>query len=468
MAAKAPSVLIAGRDDAQTRSLAAFLRGSGFVALVVHEEDAARTALDAESPDCLVAALRGRRIDGLALLAHARTRNPHIAAVLLTEAPDQAGAVEAMRGGAADVLSRPLQLERLLASLQRGLELRALADRAAEMEGLLTRQMGLEVLAGRSRSSARVQAQVRQVSATLTPVLIEGESGAGKSVVARAIHWSGSRRDARFVSVACEAQPESLAETDLFGSEGGGQVRAGRLELAEGGTLFLDEVSSLPLGAQRRLMRALQRREFERVGGDEAVRADVRVIASTRFDLQDAVAAGRFRGDLREALSLLRIEVPPLRERREDIATLAEGLIQETARLQGRRVPGLSAGLLDRLTSYDWPGNVRELRRVIEDLVLVSKGQRLLEVAALPASLREREEAALGISVGTSLADAERRLITATLKQARGDKRRAAATLGMPLRTLYRRLTQYGLHGPLGRPAGGGPARPPQRARKLS
>ncbi len=447
MARTAPTVVVADRDDAPGRALVAHLRREGFTVVVTHDEGTARAALDAHSPDCLVAALQERRVDGLALLAHARARLPHIAVVLLTDAPDQALAVEAMRRGATDVQARPVQPERLLAALQRGLAHRALADRVAEMEGLLSRQLGIEVLAGRSRSSARVQAQVRQVGATLSPVLIEGESGAGKSVVARAIHWSGPRRDARFVTVTCEGLPESLAEGDLFGTQSGDVVRPGRIERAEGGTLFLDEVGDLPLGVQRRLMRVLQRRVFERAGGSEPLRADVRLIASTRFDLQDEVAAGRFRGDLWEALSVLRIEVPPLRERREDIAPLAEGLVREVSRMQGRRVPSLSAGLLDRLTRYDWPGNVRELRRVIEDVVLVSKGQRVLDVTALPAALREQDEAALGISVGMRLADAERRLITATLRQAGGDKRRAAATLGMPLRTLYRRLAAYGLHG---------------------
>ncbi len=247
--------------------------------------------------------------------------------------------------------------------------------------------------------------------------------------------------------MACEALPESLADTELFGSQAGDVVRPGRLELAEGGTLFLEEVGGLTLAPQRRLMRVLQRRAFERIGGAETLRADVRLLASTRLDLRGEVAAGRFRGDLFEALSALRIEVPPLRERREDIAPLAEGLLREAARAQGRRVPAMSAGLLERLTSYDWPGNVRELKRVIEDLVLVSKGQRTLDVAGLPSALRATHEAALGISVGMSQAEAERRLITATLKHAGGDKRRAAATLGMPLRTLYRRLTAYGLHG---------------------
>lgn len=450
------TVLVADRDDAAARALVAFLRQQEFAVIVTHEQATALAALDAEPVDCLVAALHDRRIDGVQLLAHARLRHPHLAAVLLTDAPDQARAVEAMRRGALDVQTRPVQLEWLLAALQRGLEHRALADRVADMEGLLARQLGLEALSGRSRASARVQAQVRQVAATQAPVLIQGENGAGRSVVARAIHWSGPRRDARFVSVACEALPESLADSELFGTQAGDVVRPGRVELAEGGTLFLEEVSGLTLGPQRRLMRVLQRRAFERMGGAETIRADVRILASTRFDLQGEVAAGRFRGDLYEALSALRIEVPPLRERREDIAPLAEGLVREAARAQGRRAPALSAGLLERLTTYDWPGNVRELKHVIEDLVLVSKGQRVLEVAALPAVLRAKHEAALGISVGMTQAEAERRLITATLAHAGGDKRRAAATLGMPLRTLYRRLTEYGLHGkprPARRPA---------------
>lgn len=457
-----PTVLVADRDDAAASALSAFLRREGFAATTAHDQASALAALDGESPDALVASLADRRIDGLALLEHARARHPNIAVVLLSDASEQARVVEAMRRGATDVQTRPAQPERVLAALQRGLEHRALAERVAGMEGLLARQLGLDALPGRSRASARIQAQVRQMAATQTPVLIEGESGAGKSVVARAIHWSSPRREARFVPVACEAIPESLVEAELFGSEAAGVTRAGRLEVAEGGTLFLDEVSALPLGVQRGLMRVLQRRAFERRGGSESLRADVRLIASTRFDLQDAVAAGRFRGDLREALSVLRIEVPPLRERREDIAPLAEGIVRETSRAQGRRVPTLSAGLLDLLTRYDWPGNVRELRRVIEDLVLVSKGQRVLEVSALPGSLRAQDEAEAGISVGMTLADAERRLITATLRRAGGDKRRAAATLGLPLRTLYRRLVAYGLHPP----AGAGAQPRPERRRK--
>jgi DNA-binding NtrC family response regulator len=457
----APLVLVADRDHEATRRLLAFLRRHGFAALVTHEDASARAALEREPVDCLVAPLHDRRVDGLALLAVGRERHPHLAAVLVTDAPDQARAVEAMRRGAADVQQRPLQLDLLLEVLRRGLEFRALAERVADMEGQLERRLGLGALEGESRAARRVQAQVRQLAPSRAHVLLTGEPGAGRSVVARALHWGGPRRDGPFVPVLCEALPESMAEAEVFGQRRSDGIHAGRLERADGGTLFLEEVTALSLAAQRRLVRALQRRAFERLGDEEAVRVDVRVIASTRLDPEAESRAGRLRRDLLALLGDVRIEVPPLRERREDIPRLAERLLQEAARRHGRRPLAPSRGVLDRLMAHDWPGNVRELRRVLEDLVLLGRGRRSLAVEMLPAALRAGDEPAPGVAPGMTLAEVERRMIEDAMRRAGGDKRRAAEAVGLPLRTFYRRVAALGLAA-----APPGPVRPRGRPRR--
>jgi DNA-binding NtrC family response regulator len=374
--------------------------------------------------------------------------------VLTTDGAPLELAVEAMRTGALDVQVHPLHHERLLAVLDRGLSHRELAARVADMEADLDRRVGLGALEGRSRGIARVGEQIRQLGSSRVPVLIEGEPGTGKGLVARALHAHSPRRHEPFVWVSCDALPPELLERDLFGEEGadrGGawRPRRGRVEMADGGTLFVDAIEEAPPIVQLRLLRLLQDRTSERVGGSRSIAADVRLLASTRTDLAARVREERFRADLLQRIGAVRIALPPLRERPEDVPLLAQSALREFNREHNRRVTGLTRGLLERLAKHAWPGNVRELRTAIEGMVVSAKGRRALDVDDLPRALREAAPRgappALALEVGTKLDDAERRLIEATLRDTAFDKRRAAAILGIGLRTLYRKIERYGL-----------------------
>jgi len=278
-------------------------------------------------------------------------------------------------------------------------------------------------------------------------VLIEGEPGTGKSLVARSIHRHSPRHDRPFARIHCAAPAEGIVERELFGDgRSPSAAQRGGLELADGGTLFLVGVDALAPPAQVGLLRVLRDRSFERVGGAETLKADVRLIASTHRDLAAEVRAGRFREDLHDRLGVARIQMPSLRERREDIPLLVDGFIRDLDREHGRKVTGITRGALDRLVGHPWPGNVRELRATIEDMVLLAREKRALDVSDLPEALREGAEPAdrLELVVGMTVGEAERRLIAATLRRVGGDKPRAAAMLGIGLRTLYRKLERYG------------------------
>jgi len=444
-------VLVVDRPGEATRALLAFLEQNELRTIWSRDGESAFHALDEERVDCLVTELRVHRIDGMGILGRAIERNAEVCAVVMAEGGDVAIAVEAMRQGAYDFQVKPLNLDKLLEVLRRGLSHQRLVARVEEMRESLDERFGRDSLDGSSRAAARISDQIRHVASTRATVLIEGEAGAGKSRVARAIHFNSPRKDERFVWVNLGALGADAAESELFGHEHAersqGGPRPGRVELADQGTLFLDDVGAAPPGVQVKLLRLLQDREFERVSGEETLRLDVRVLASAERDLARDVAAGRFRGDLLQRLSAVRIVIPPLRERNEDIPLLVEGFLREFNREHGRKVTGVTRGVLERLTSYAWPGNVRELRTVLEGMVVFANGKRPLDLSDLPASIRdsEHESERLSLAVGMTIEEAERQLIHATLRQTGFDKPRAAAILGIGLRTLYRKIQEYGL-----------------------
>jgi DNA-binding NtrC family response regulator len=446
-----PVVLVVEPDPGDARALSQVLEREGFEAIAAAHGEAAFNVLDSRRVACLVAELQGRRIDGLALLRRGLARNPDLCTVLVASDTSVERAVAAMREGAHDVQVPPLHPDRLLAVLRRGLAHQALAERVSEMESQLDERLDLEGFTGSSRAIHRVLEQVRTVAPTRAPVVIEGEPGSGRHRLAQMIHHHSPRRGERFVWANCAAPGEGVVEGDLFGyargAGGAGAVRRGRLELADGGTLYLDEIGDASPGVQLRLLRAIQERAFERVGGTETLHADARLVASTSRDLAADVRAGRFREDLYQRLAVVRIAMPALRERREDIPLLVQQFLVAFNREHGRRVAGITPGAMDRLCRHDWPGNVRELRNVVEGMVLATGERRKLDLSDLPSTLAGAAagEAHLEVRVGMTIEESERALIAATLCHTGGDKRRAAAMLGIGLRTLYRRIEAYGL-----------------------
>ncbi|HEY6866778.1 MAG TPA: sigma-54 dependent transcriptional regulator [Candidatus Eisenbacteria bacterium] len=451
-----PTVLVVDREGEAMQALVEFLRSRGLGVVAVHDGASALAAIDRAAVDLLVTELQAPTLDGMKVLERACLRNPEVCAVVISESAGIEAVVESMRRGAADFQTKPVHLEKLLAVLQRGLERQALAARVAEMEVQLDERFGFGTLVGRSQALRRALDQARHVAPARGPVLMEGEAGTGRGLLAQAIHRNGPRKGGPFVWMSCTALAESAIESELFGSEppagegGPGEPRAavpGCYEQADGGTLYLEEVDLLPPSAQIRLLRALQDRTFERVGGTAGLKADVRLIAATRRDLGSDVRAGGFRADLLERLSVVRIQIPPLRERREDIPLLVEAFVSAFNRKHGRKVTGITRGALDRLLRYWWPGNVHELETTIESMVVCAQGRRALDLSDLPDPLRAVEDAGerLQLAVGMTVEEAERTLVAATLRHTAFDKPRAAEMLGMGLRTLYRKIKRYGL-----------------------
>jgi DNA-binding NtrC family response regulator len=442
-----PVVLVVAGDSAAARTLVASLRQREFEVAWSHDGESGSAALAKAEPQAVVCELRSPRVDGLALLALANDRRPAPCVVLVSEGPELELAVEAMRRGAWDVQAWPLHADRLAETLRRGLDHRRLAARVARMETEMDRRPTAGSLAGTSRAIRRVRDQIRQIAASRAPVLIEGEDGTGKSVVARALHRASPRRERPFAWVDARALPADVIDAELFGAAptGDAPARRGLFEQADGGTLFFDGVESLPSRTQSLLLRTLGERSITRTGDAASRRVDVRVVAATSRDLAAEVRAGAFREDLYFALSVVRIALPPLRERLEDLPALAEELLREGARRHGRRTRRLTRGALERLANHHWPGNVNELKSTLDGMLVAARGRGPLDVTALPGSMSGPGPlpATLRIEVGMTLDEAERQLIEATLRDVGGDKPRAAAMLGMGLRTLYRKLETY-------------------------
>ena len=423
--------------------------------------------------DVVVPDLRMLPVDGLAVVRSLREQDPEATVVLVTAHGSVPAAVEAMRAGAVDFLEKPFPPELLAARVEKAVEIarerrRARDDhaRAAALDEDRAREAG-QALVGESEPMRRLREQVRKAAATDATVLVLGESGTGKELVARALHAQGRRRDGPFVAVSCAALPEGLLESELFGHERGaftGAIRRkiGRFELAHGGTLFLDEVGELAPALQVKLLRALQERRFERVGGEETIEVDVRLVSATNRDLARRAAEGAFREDLYYRLAIVPLTVPPLRERPDDVAALAAHFVAKHAPRIGRRVEGFEPGALALLRRHAWPGNVRELENVVQQAMVFCEGPRV-RADDLPAPVRRAPATALPVPAGDRslteiLEDLEAQLVTTAYAKAGGVKAEAARLLGIKPSALYYKLEKYGIAAP-GVPEGEGQTR---------
>lgn len=404
--------------------------------------------------DVVLTDLRMGSVDGLDVLREFKQLSPETSVVLLTAFGSMDGAIQAIQQGAYDYLAKPFKKEEIRLVVRRSLEHSRLVRENAKFREELRERQTLSPLVGSSPAMLEVYKLVARVSLGKSTVLLEGESGTGKELVARAIHQNSPRRDQPFVPVNCGALPETLLESELFGHAKGaftGAVGAkrGLFETAHGGTIFLDEIGDIESALQVKLLRVLQEQELRRVGGTTAVKVDTRIIAATNRHLPDLVKEGRFREDLFYRLNVVRILLPPLRQRREDIPMLAHHFLQQYAMASERPIRGFLPATLDLLQGYAWPGNVRELENVIERVVSLAHGPLVLP-DDLPESVRSGQprtgdESASGPGGLCTMDEMQKQYLIKVLRETGGNKARAAKILGIDRRTLYRMAERFGV-----------------------
>jgi two-component system, NtrC family, response regulator AtoC len=455
-----PRILIVD-DDRNTRDGLQRALRRGYEVMLAESGDRALQILHATEVDIMVSDVRMPGMDGVTLLQRARAHHPDLVSILLTAYGNVEVAVEAMKAGAYDFLMKPVNLDHLDLLLRRALRSRDVESENRKLREELDQKFGLESIIGASPAMQDLFDVIRQASPSQATVLIQGESGTGKELVAHAVHRLSTRAKGPFVAVHCAALSDNLLESELFGHEKGsftGAIarRKGRFESADGGTLFLDEISEIDPSVQVKLLRVLEERCFERVGGSESVEVDIRLVAATNRDLRAWVDAGRFREDLFFRLDVVNIVMPPLRDRLDDLPLLCTHFIREFAGRNGKNVEGISSEAIDLLSGYRWPGNIRELRNTIEKMVVLSRADRL-GVRDIPANIRQSVREADGVlvparpgrspAVGPSavghLADTEKAMILEALGQHGGNRTRAAEVLGISRRTLHRKIRQY-------------------------
>jgi DNA-binding NtrC family response regulator len=476
-------VLIVDDDPAllQALSQALGLRMEGVMVDTADSGTAALERIAALDYDAIVTDLKMPGMDGLDLLAEIRTRRPDTPTLMITGHGEHDLVVHALRGGAYDFIQKPIDRDYFVASLRRALDRRALSRRVEEQQLALERHLNeleaiveertrelrqtnqvidspLRLLLGPSAQMEKIVHQIRQVADSPLTVLVEGETGTGKELVARAVHQLSARREKPFIAVDCGAIPDTLIESELFGYEKGAftgaqQRKEGQFELADGGTLFLDEIVNLPLPTQTKLLRALQERQVQRLGGKQPVRVDVRIIAASNVPLEREVRVGRFRQDVYYRLNEFGISLPPLRER-DDILHLANKFLPEASMELGRPCREISEAAAQVLLRYRWPGNVRELRNVIRRAILLAseviepEHLSVLPVDAPPASALCGEPAPLDSLkevAEAAAADAEQQAIRQALHSSRGNKSEAARHLRTDYKTLHLKMKQYGI-----------------------
>jgi DNA-binding NtrC family response regulator len=442
------SILLVEDHSESRASLAYVLEKRGEV---VHQAANGRTALAIARRERLHASILDLKLpdmDGLAVLEAVLAEAPGLPTIVVTGFGTIDSAVDAMKRGASDFLTKPIQVENLLSVLDRCIERAGRSGAVSTPPNVASAEMRKLGIVGESSALQELFDQLKRAAPHDSTVLILGESGTGKELIARALHTLGPRASGPFVPINCATLSDHILESELFGHEKGAftsadQHKPGVMETADGGTLFLDEVNEMGIGCQAKLLRAIERSEFRRVGGTRKIKVNLRVIAASNVDLEECVASGRFRNDLYYRLKVLSLVVPPLRQRQEAIPVLAQGFLDAVtakARLPPRR---LTAEALAQLARYPWPGNVRELRNVMESAALL--GQKpTIDAQDLPANVRQTIASAVQLAVGTRLDEAEKEIIRRTL-DAYPTIKECARVLGIGLRTLHSKIRRYGL-----------------------
>ena len=389
-------------------------------------------------------------ISGEQVLREVTTKMPGIPVIVLTGHGSIDAAVKAMQDGAYDFLTKPLNLEQLEVIVKRALEGRELKIKHTELLKQVSTQKKTDNIIGKSAAMQKVMSLVKKVADARISVLITGETGVGKEVVANAIHNLSSRSDKAFIPVVCSSLSETLLESELFGHEKGAFTNAdsmhkGKFELAHGGTIFLDEIGEINQNVQVKLLRVLQERKFERVGGEEPIEVDVRVLAATNKNLEEEVKAGRFREDLYFRLNGIHIEVPPLRERKDDIPLLLNSFLERYNSENSKNITGFDSHARSALYKYDWPGNIRELQHCVESSVVMASGSEITLEDLPPSVSKASGIETISVPVGITLDEAEKIIIQENLAANKGNKSKTAETLGIGRKTLHRKLAEYGM-----------------------
>ena len=443
-------VLVVEDEDHLRRILELQLLDSGFA---VEKASTAEEALPLiDRADLILTDFKLPGMTGLEMLQIIRRMDSPVPVIVMTAFGTVENAVEAMKSGASDFLLKPFSLDQLISVVSKALEIKNLREENRQLKEELGRKYRWDNIVGRSPGMQQIFATVMRVAPSRATVLLAGESGVGKDLIARAIHFHSPRKDRPFVKINCTALPENLMESELFGYEKGAFTGAniskpGKFELADTGTVMLDEIGDVPANIQIKLLRVLQEREFERLGSNKTQHIDVRVIAATNRDLRVALEDGTFREDLYYRLNVVPIEILPLRERKEDIPYLARHFVEKLSPDTGGRVTGITDAAIDKLMGYYWPGNVRELENVIERSIVMAPGDKLdADNIRLDMNLRARHAPGeVGLPEGMSLDAYEQELIKNALKQADGNKSQAARILGLTRNALRYRLTQMGI-----------------------
>lgn len=445
----AKTILVVDDDEDVREFITDALSKEGYNAIPAADEERAVDCLNEERVDLVITALDVPTIDGMRLLDFTKEKHPETDVIIMANATSVEMAVEAIKAGAQDLQTKPINIDKLKTSVGELLGKQIIVAQDTGSHHPLDSDFGLTGLVGNSERMQRVYKTIAQVAPAMNTVLLYGETGTGKNLAARAIHYNSPRRDKPFIDLSCAALPEGVIESELFGHDRGAftsavNTKKGRFELANGGTLLLNDVSDISPYTQVKLLRVLEDKEFERVGGMETIRVDVRLIAATNKSLEKALEEGRFREDLYYRLNAVTIELPPLRQRKEDIPLLVEHFIWEANRSNGKSITGITDQAMQFLIKYNWPGNVRELKNYIEGMVVMARGPSL-GVNDLPKRITRAGDDTWGVDiyVGMSAKDAERELIAETLKYTNNNKALAAKILDMGLRTLFRKVKEY-------------------------
>jgi DNA-binding NtrC family response regulator len=443
-------ILVVEDEEKLRRVIELQLLSSGF------EVDKAASAEEGlkivDRADLVLTDLKLPNMDGLQFLGLIRRQNAQVPVLMMTAFGSVETAVGAMKAGATDFLLKPFSLDHLMQVVHKALEVRALRDENRQLKEELGRRYEFDNIVGRSQPMQEIFAAIERVAPTRATVLLAGESGVGKDLIARAIHFHSPRRDRPLVKINCTAIPENLMESELFGYEkgaftGANTSKPGKFEQADTGTVFLDEIGDVPASIQVKLLRVLQEREFERLGSNVTRHIDVRVIAATNQDLRAALEQGTFREDLYYRLNVVPLNIPSLRERKQDIPFLAKHFVQKLGPETGNRVESITDAAIEKLMSYHWPGNVRELENVIERSLVMCAGTQLdatdIKLESAPRPRQQTDNHFL--PEGMSLDAYEQELIREALRRADGNKSQAARLLGLTRNALRYRLTQMGL-----------------------